>query len=168
MHKNPDLIVKLFENIEFLTTGRLATRERRVLNTCYMTGFPNDPDEIVVVFLKLWFGTQPRNVSERRMSERVSEDMSEKMSEDLSERMSEDLSERMSDRISEDLSERMSDRMSEDLSERMSDIMSERMSKDMSERMSGSCQQDVSRSVKLKVTGSSAGNKMYVSQPSVL
>ena len=49
---------------------------------------------------------------------------------------------------------RMSDRMSEDLSERMSE--------DVSERMSGSCQQDVSMSVKLKVTGSSAGNKMSV------
>ena len=41
-------------------------------------------------------GPQPRSVSERRMSERLSEDMPERMSKDMSERMSKDMSERMS------------------------------------------------------------------------
>ena len=60
-------------------------------------------------------GPQPRNVSERRMSERLSEDMSERMSKDMSERMSKDLSEDMS----KDMSERMSEDMSEDMSKDM-------------------------------------------------
>ena len=100
-------------------------------------------------------GPQLRNVSERRTSERMSEDMSERMSKDMSERMSEDMSEDISERMSKDMSERMSkdmservsedmsERMSKDMSERVSEDMSERMSKDMSERMSEDCFQSV-------------------------
>ena len=103
--------------------------------------------------------------SERRMSERLSEDMSERMSEDVSEKMSDRMQKICQKECQKECQTECQKECQKIQKESEAHVnkMSERMSE--YEKVCLSESMGITRS-KVKVTGSSAGNRMYVSQPS--
>ena len=127
-----------------------------------------------------------KDMSER-MSEDMAEDMSEGMSKTMSEKMSKDLSERLSERMScQKICQKEGQKICQKECQKICQKECQKIcQKDCQKICQKDCQKicqahvrrcqkecrvsggmSESLSVKLRVTGSSAGNKMYVSQPS--